>query len=106
MRTEFDSYVFFFTENTQCATKNGGCALFCLPIPTGRTCGCEDYDTLKSDGKSCTGRKFIHVLTYLERQQNIMHYAEFTKFMVLGPFVLIHVHPIIAELPRVFDFSK
>ena len=65
---------FFFTENTHCATKNGGCALFCLPIPTGRTCGCEDGDTLKSDGTSCTGRKYIHVLAYLERQNNIMHY--------------------------------
>ena len=26
--------------------------------------------------------------------------------MVLGPFVLIHVHPIIAELSRVFDVSE
>ena len=40
-------------KNTHCATKNGGCALFCLPIPTGRICGCEDGHTLKHDGTSC-----------------------------------------------------
>lgn len=41
--------------NTYCATKNGECALFCLPTPTGRTCGCEDGESLLSDGKTCTG---------------------------------------------------
>ncbi|CAG2231894.1 LRP4 [Mytilus edulis] len=42
-------------ENAQCKNENGECALFCLPTATGRTCACEDGQTLNADGKTCTG---------------------------------------------------
>jgi hypothetical protein len=57
--------------------RNGQkCALFCLPIPTGRICGCEDGHTLKHDGTSCDECKYMHVPAYLERQNNIMKAAK------------------------------
>ncbi|KAK3087117.1 hypothetical protein FSP39_001901 [Pinctada imbricata] len=41
--------------NLRCAENNGGCSTFCLAIPNGYKCACEDGISLLSDGKTCYG---------------------------------------------------
>lgn len=41
--------------SSSCSRNNGLCSTFCLPTPTGRTCGCEDNVDLQPDQLTCEG---------------------------------------------------
>ncbi|XP_019639752.1 PREDICTED: low-density lipoprotein receptor-related protein 6-like [Branchiostoma belcheri] len=40
-------------ETNACTTGNGGCQQLCLVCPGGRTCACQNGETLAGDGLSC-----------------------------------------------------